>query len=113
MKYSDGYIVVWKEMPLGNLDDNPDVITPLYCSYLDLKNEKISKYILEEKVSLPIEMSSGLIGDALCVAYNQLNKKEISEIKTKFINLKDLLKQKPVSISGPEKLDRKEAVPQR
>lgn len=104
MKYQDGYIIIWKYWP-PNDKNNPDEISPLYCSYLDLKNKKISKYILKEKVSLPIEMSSGLIGDELCVAYNQLNKKEISEIKTRFLNLNDLFKQKPVSITEPEEID--------
>ena len=113
LKYADGYILVWKKMPWDNLENNDKHIAPIYFTYLNLKNKTISKYIIADKISIPVKLSIGLNGDILCTAYNQLNKQGISEIKTKFINLKDLLKQKPVSVSGPEKLDKKEAVPQK
>lgn len=113
MKYGNGYMIIWKEMPLENLDDNPDVITPLYLSYIDLQKQRISKYVIEDKASIPIEISTGIIGNILCVAYTQINEKEISEVKTTFIDLKKLLKQKPVLVNGPEEIEKIETIPQK
>lgn len=107
MKYADGYILVWSGWPKFENGKPKYPNESIVCfTYLDLKNKKIYKYIIGDG-PLPLELSADLIGDSLFVAYTHADKDRRGKIVKKFINLKDLLKQKPVSVNGPVEIEKR------
>lgn len=123
-KYKNTYYVPWLELR-GSVDDREITPTNLNISFYEI-GKGVKTYTIKNDVLSNSRVSAANIGSKLLVAYDQwpspewLSKvKELAEqhpgelftrpkhtekskITTLFINLDDLLKQKPVSELSPE-----------
>ena len=106
LKYKKSYAVIWVKHILKT--DNKTYYTtkmPLYMSFIDSETEDVKTYKVMDTTT-PLDMAASIIDDELFIAYAQVDPEtENFVLNRKFINLKELLKQKLVLIKDTDKTD--------
>ena len=87
-------------------DKTYSIRVPLIAGLVNPESMSAENYKVMD-VTTPVDIAIAVIDETLLIAYTQVDPKtDKLVLKKKFINLKDLLKQKPVSVRGPEKIQK-------